>query len=292
MKKLFWMVLATLALNAAPLHFSIQHPWRMAFYPLIPTTPAIEDSATVSIVETNDFQNEKELLLDYELTTLALTLSKKLDDKQALSLHIPFCRVWGGFMDAPLDWFHDATGLLNGAVHNIEGENRVILDFGTTHKRSSYSFLGNATITYKRLLVWHPFGADTAYRIGIKLPTAPKNSGFWTKRIDYLASLLVKYSDFVCNIDLLYLGRYNLAKSARAKRFAYSFYLDYTYAKWLFSWRYVSSYFSSRYAWFDTPSNVVSIAYSIDKHVRLFLSDNLAPFYGSPDFTIGVEIAF
>ncbi|BCD68831.1 DUF3187 family protein [Nitratiruptor sp. YY09-18] len=292
MHKILFLILCSLSLFAAPLQFAIQHPWRMAFYPLTPTDTTVKKSTTFTFTETNDYENEEHLILDYELSTLTLTQTYNLDTTKAVTLHLPLCQIWGGFMDKPLDWFHDVTGLLNGEEHNIKGDNRVFIDFGNIHQNSPYAFIGNATFEFKQLLPWHPKSTNFAYRVGIKIPTAPKSSGFGTKKVDYLVGFIGSYKKWLYNIDLLYLGKNRITNLAKSKRWAYSLYLFYSYKKWEISWRYISSFYTSDHDWFDSPSQIVNVTYQLNDRWSIFASENLTPFYGSPDFTIGAQLKF
>ncbi len=275
-----------------PLFTSIQHPIRLSFYALYPQSTKIEKQFLLGWYESNDFENENISLIDFEITTLALSYTHPYSDTSSFRIIVPIHYVWGGFMDKPLDWFHDATGLLNGSEHNIYGDNKTYYKIGSyLDSKGPFGMLGNIQIENTTLLPLAWYGAKYALSAGIKFPTNTKK-GFSSKRADFALTFIAQKDPFLLNLSLLYLGSFHLGSYASSRNFAYSAYLGYQYKKWVIEFRYLSSFFKAKYSTLDSDSNVLNIAYNINKKVRFFVSENLQPFYGSPDFTIGVTYNF
>ena len=293
MKKV-WLLLCTLSLFAMePLLTTIEHPIRLAFYNLYPNDTKIEKKLSLTWSEANDYENEDIYLLDYELASLTFSLETPISQDESLRIILPVHHVYGGFLDGVLDWFHDATGLLNGTVHNIYGDNEVHYQIGnilSIHK--PYTILGNIEIEYKKRLNFHPFSTNSALAFGIKIPASSKDRGFSSAKVDYSIIGILEKDNFLANISITKLGIVHLGNYAVSHKLLYSLYLGYHYKKWLFEYRFISSAFKSRYSTLDSPSNVVNIAYSINKHMRAFVTENLSPFYGSADFTIGLSYTY
>ena len=196
-------------------------------------------------------------------------------------------------MDGALDWFHDATGLLNGTVHNIYGDNEVHYKIGDILSiHSPYTILGNIEIEYKKRLNFEPFGTRSAVAFGIKIPASPKDRGFSSAKTDFTLIGIMEKENLLANFSITRLGTVHLGAYAVSQKLLYSIYVGYQYRKWLFEYRFVSSAFKSRYSTIDSASNVINIAYRINRHLRAFITENLSPFYGSADFTIGLSFTY
>ncbi len=289
-----WPLFLSISLFAMePLFTTINHPIRLAFYNLYPHNTKIEHKFLLTWSEANDYENEDIYLLDYELASLSFGLQIPLSQEESLRCIVPIHYVYGGFLDGALDWFHDATGLLNGTIHNVYGDNEVhyqINNILSIHK--PYTILGNIEIEYKKRLNFKPFGARSAVAFGIKIPASPKDRGFSSAKMDYSIIGIVEKNNFLANLSVTKLGTIHLGNFAVSNKLLYSLYFGYQHHKWLFEYRFVSSAFKSKYSTIDSASNVINIAYDINKHLKAFITENLSPFYGSADFTIGLSYSY
>ena len=293
MKKV-WLLLCTISLFAMePLLTTIEHPIRLAFYNLYPNDTQITHRVSLTWSEANDYENEDIYLLDYEIASLTLGIEHPINSDATFRLILPIHHIYGGFLDRALDWFHDATGLLNGTVHNIYGDNEVHYQIGNILSiHSPYTILGNIDLEYKKRLPYKPFGATSALLLGIKIPGSPKDKGFSSAKTDYSLIGIIEKDNLLANISITRLGKLHLGADAVSKKLLYSLYLGYQYKKWLFEYRFISSAFHSRYTTLDSCSNVVTVSYKVHKQLRAFITENLSPFYGSADFTIGLAYTF
>ena len=286
----FWLLLLSVSLFAIePLLTTINHPIRLAFYNLYPNDAKIAHRFSLTWSEANDYENEDIYLLDYELASVTFGLEMPISKTESLRIILPIHYIYGGFLDGVLDWFHDATGLLNGTVHNIYGDNKVHYQIGNILSiHSPYTILGNIELEYKKRLNFHPFNSNCALVFGIKLPGSPKDRGFSSAKMDYSLIGIIEKENLLANISITRLGRVHLGEYAVSQKLLYSLYIGYQYKRWLFEYRFVSSAFKSQYSTIDSASNVINIAYRFNKHLRAFITENLSPFYGSADFTIGL----
>ncbi len=260
---------------------------------MLPFAPAPHENLQLLVAESNEFENEKIVLADLEMTTLRLVYEHPLSSASSLRISIPFHIVWGGFMDEALDWFHDATGLLNGAEHNIYGDNEVHYRIGTLFsKDSSYSFVGDMTLEYKRALPWHPLGTTLAVQLGCKLPTAPKYSHMASRKMDAALAIGAQRGDWIADIWVARLGEKRLGNYARSHRLMAGAYIGYSYKRWQFAYRFATAPYESYYSTLNSVANVVDISYTFPSGLALFATENLAPFYTTMDFTIGVRYNF
>ena len=287
MKKLILFLIA-LTLFADTLPTTIMHPARLMFYSIYPTDTATHNSLTLTFTETNDYEKEPVYYLDYELSALTLIAQKRVASDTSIRIIAPLYYVWGGFMDAPLDAFHNATGTLHGYRHNEDGKNRVHLYYGYAHKSSPYGAFGNIQVEVKQHFTL--FGLDQALICGLKLPTASKSSGFGSGKTDLMLGWIAQKGEFTLGLNLAYMGSFHIP-NASVKRLHYFATLTWQHGNWLIDYRFASSPFSSSYVQFDSSSNIVDIAYKKGRW-RFFVSENLAPFYNSPDLTLGIVYTF
>ena len=260
---------------------------------MLPFAPAPHKNLQILAAESNEFENEEIVLADLEMTTLRIVYEHPLSSASSLRVSVPFHVVWGGFMDEPLDWFHDATGLLNGAEHNIYGDNEVHYRIDSLFtKDNSYSFVGDVTLEYKHALPWKPFGTALAAQLGCKLPTAPKYSHMASRKMDVALALGAQKDRWIANLWVARIGEKRLGDYARSHRLMAGAYLAYSYKRWQFAYRFATAPYESRYTTLSSVANVVDISYTFPGGLTLFATENLAPFYTTMDFTLGVRYNF
>ncbi|BCD61008.1 MULTISPECIES: DUF3187 family protein [unclassified Nitratiruptor] len=306
MKKFFTLFLLSITLFAAqPLLTTTMHPFRLAFYSFYPQNPQIwQDEkwhTQLSLSETNDYDEEKAYLIDYEITTLTLAFSKNTNGNAQFRIILPAYSINGGFLDSFLNWFHRATATLPSA-HNQYGNNKVHFFFGSIHKTSSYATFGNVQLEYTHRLPWTIKGVQQALHFGIKLPTAKKNSGFGSGKTDTMIGWLgykkFTKSSLLLNIQAAKIGKYTQGNIAKSKKYLYTLYAQWqkpvSFGKVLLGYRFLSSAYDSPYASIDSCSNIVTLGLAthwFGKQTIIFLNENLAPFRGAPDITIGINIS-
>ncbi len=290
------------AIAGEPLFTTIQHPNRLRFYSVYPQSATIDKKflANIALYETNDYEKENDLYFDMEITTLQMIVGYAPDDTLQIRAIVPIYHIYGGFMDNFLDWFHDTTGLLNGKRHDIDGKNRVFYTLDHLFaKKSPYTVWGNIQIEAKRVFPSF-FDISQALAFGIKLPTSASLDGFGSGKADIMIGWLAqkRWQDDTLwiNCNIVRNGEYHLDSLASSRDIGYFFYLgwEHRYQKdrsWYLAYRYASSPFRSSHNAMDSVSNVIDLAWRIE-NFDLFISENLAPFYNSPDITIGVAYSF
>ena len=72
MKKLVACLLALPLFAIEPLATSLYHPSRLPFYAMLPFAPVPHENLQLLVTESNEFENEKIVLADLEMTTLRL----------------------------------------------------------------------------------------------------------------------------------------------------------------------------------------------------------------------------
>ncbi|BAF70834.1 DUF3187 family protein [Nitratiruptor sp. SB155-2] len=306
MKKILTLVVLSFTLFATqPLLTTTMHPFRLAFYSFYPQNSEIEEDkkwhTQINLSETNDYDEEKAYLIDYEITALTLSLSKKINSNAQFRIILPAYYINGGFLDSFLNWFHRATDTLPSA-HNRYGNNKVHFFFGSIHKTSSYATLGNVQLEYTHRLPWDVIGAKQALHFGVKLPTATKNSGFGSGKTDVMvgwsACKALADSSILLNMQAAKIGRYTQGNIAKSKEYLYSLYAQWqksvSFGNFLLGYRFVSSAYDSPYSSIDSCSNIITLGLGthwFGKKTTIFLDENLAPFRGAPDITIGINIS-
>lgn len=72
---------------------------------------AVRDSASVSVSHSSVYVTEHSpfwtVNMDFELTELAVRLKKRIGDRSEIGLDVPFLRPTEGFLDRPLEGYHD-----------------------------------------------------------------------------------------------------------------------------------------------------------------------------------------
>ena len=296
MKKfIFVLALFSFALAREPLSFAPQHPARLAYYSLYAQSPDIHQggSAYITLMQTNEYEEERIFFLDYGLATLQFDLRYGLDEYSQLRLIAPFHYVYGGFLDGVLDWFHSVTGTLNGNSHNRYGKYKVHVHFGDVSKDSPFFSTGNIQIQYKQQL---PFPIPSAIVIGIKIPSAQKSRHLGSGHLDVAAEVTAKKrvydSTLLFQASVARIGEFRLGDFAKSRRWIYEAIIEWQYEKWQLQYRFSSSPYRSDYKEVDSISNVINIGYALTKNLTIFASENLSPFYNSPDITFGLTYSY
>ncbi len=282
------------------------HPFRLAEYAFYPSSTSIPKDRQwhyrLAISETNDYNKESRYFFDYEMTALTLQAQKALSSQSKLRILIPYYYVHGGFMDSFLNWFHRATNTLQ-TPHNQYGNNKVFWEFGSIKKDSSFSTLGNIQIQTQLFLQKRFFGWKQAVLLGLKLPTASKSSGIGKGKTDIMGGwALYKKDDrnsWLINLWIARIAPFHLTQNTTSRPLLYSLYLQWTKdfgnAQLLLGAKHISSGYHCACNDIDSSSNEIVLGWKrkiFGKETIVFLSENLAPFYTSPDITFGIDISF
>ena len=119
------------------------------------------------------------LSMDAETREMRFTLGRRLSERFALQLQLPYFYVGGGVLDSFIDGFHDALGLQEGARPrqpqdalriNYQRDGVTLID-----QRSSSDGLGEISIDVGYSLNASPRSALTAWA-SVKLPTASEST--------------------------------------------------------------------------------------------------------------------
>ncbi len=295
MKRLFAFVFVVTSLfSAEPLSFALQHPARLAFYSLYAQSPSIKRglSSYVTLMQTNEYEEEKVFFLDYGLATLQLDFRYGINEDSQLRLIAPIHYIYGGILDGFLDWFHSTTDTLHSA-HNRYGKYRVHIHYGDVSKNSPFFSLGNIELQYKKAL---HLDFPAAIVFGMKLPTAAKSNHLGSGRFDFALEFIAskKFEEFslLTHLSIASLGSFHLKDFAKSRRWIYEGVFEMRYKKWQLQYRFSSSPYRSSYKELDAISNTLNIGYALTPNLTLFISENLAPFYNSPDITFGLTYRF
>jgi len=281
------------ARDTDPIPTTIIHPFRQMFYAfygdLAKLSSEEEAKFTLSLMETNDYDSSPPYFFDYEVTSLVLLATQRIERVQ-FRLIVPMHYVYGGFLDPFLDAFHDITNTLK-SKHNIYGKNRVKIDFYSIHEDSPFFSFGNIELEAKTPIP-NPY-LDAAVSVGVKFPTGTKKL-FSSKKPDYMAGLyLYKEIGGVAlnfNFNMACLSKVEF-DDVKSERMLYSYLLSLVYEEYVLEFRHITSPFISPHRSLSSNSNVINLGYRF-KNFEFFLSENIAPFYGSPDITFGINYRF
>jgi len=180
-----------------PLQVRNQFP---IFIPLAPPymeSSAVQDSASVSLSHTSvyvtEYNSSWTVNMDFELTELAIRLKKRIVDRTEIGLDVPFYRFTEGFLDRPLENFHNALGTgdygrherpYNEFLYELKRYGQLIIN-----AKNDTSGIGDMRLTVKRGLT---DGLPLVSLMGsLELPTGDAKAGFGNGSYDGSLALLV-----------------------------------------------------------------------------------------------------
>ncbi len=132
------------------------------------------------------------LSVDAETREVRFTLGRRLGERFAVQLQLPYFYIGGGVLDSFIDSFHDAIGLPEGARPR-QPEDALRISYqrdGVTllEQHSSSSGVGEASVDLGYELMSSPRSAVTAWG-SVKLPTARESTLRGSGAIDVALSL-------------------------------------------------------------------------------------------------------
>ena len=108
--------------------FTAQQP-RRGEWILVPTLE-IGQLMTSLLITSETEPPEFRSLLDYETISLELPVSYGLGDAVSLEADVQIQYVWGGFLDGPIEWFHELFGFPNAGRQETQ-DGQVVVDVDT-----------------------------------------------------------------------------------------------------------------------------------------------------------------
>ncbi len=180
-----------------PLQVRNQFPLFLPLAPPILETAMVRDSASVSVSHSSVYITEHSpswtVNMDLELTELAARLKKTIGDRTEIGLDVPFLRPTEGFLDRPLESYHDTLRAgdygrherpHNDFLYELERNGKPVIKVG-----SDTSGIGDTRLTLKRLVT------DSSPLVSVMgsldLPTGDAKSGFGNGSYDAILAVLV-----------------------------------------------------------------------------------------------------
>jgi len=180
-----------------PLQVRNQFP---IFVPLDPPffeTAAVQDSASVSLTHSSVYVTQQsaawKINMDLELTELAIRLKKRLNDRLEIGLEVPFLRPTEGFLDRPLENFHNALGTGDYGRHE-RPYNTFLYEVMYQGKpvilpESDKSGIGDTRLTLKQQIT---YSSPMVSLMGsLELPTGDAKTGYGNGSYDGSLAVLV-----------------------------------------------------------------------------------------------------
>ena len=154
------------------------------------------DYTSIYIDETSQ---EWSALLDMEMTVVELSLTYGITSRLNITLAMPWISQNDGFLDGPLETYHDFFGFPNYGRENgpvdefgyhisVDGEDWFDARSGGLH-------LGESVVSVKMQLTsaGHHQGLSSSLLAAVKIPTGDEDHGFGSGRFDQSLVLLNQY---------------------------------------------------------------------------------------------------
>lgn len=158
---------------------------------------AVRDSASVSVSHSSVYVTEHSpfwtVNMDFELTELAVRLKKKINDRSEIGLDVPFLRPTEGFLDRPLEGYHDTLRTKDYGRHE-RPHNEFLYELARNGRpiikaESDKSGIGDARLTLKREVT---DGYPLVSVMGsLEFPTGDAKSGYGNGNYDGALAVLV-----------------------------------------------------------------------------------------------------
>ncbi len=172
----------------------------LLFLPLAPPyleSSAVRDSASVSLSYSSVYVTQSSLFwtvnMDFELTELAVRLKKRIGDRTEIGLDVPFLRPTEGFLDRPLEGFHDTLGT-NDYGRYERPHNEFLYELARNGRpiikaENDKSGVGDTRLTLKREVT---DGLPLVSVMGsLELPTGDAKTGYGNGSYDGSLAVLV-----------------------------------------------------------------------------------------------------
>jgi hypothetical protein len=190
-----------------PLHAQQRYPLYIMFLTPAPDSPrSIEKRrfmASLSMDYTSIYIDETSkdwsALMDMEMTVVELSLTYGITSRMNISLSLPWISQNGGFLDGPLETYHDFFGFPNygredGPVNKF-GYHVSADDEAWFDARSGGLHLGESVVSAKMRLsgTGRNEGLTSSLLVALKIPTGDTDHGFGSGRFDQALVLLNQY---------------------------------------------------------------------------------------------------
>lgn len=190
-----------------PLHAQQRYPLYLMFLTPVPDSPrSIEKRrfmASLSVDYTSIYIDETSkdwsALMDMEMTVVELSLTYGITNRMNISLSLPWISQNGGFLDGPLETYHNFFGFPNygredGPVNKF-GYHVSVDDEAWFDARSGGLHLGESVVSAKMRLsgTGRNLGFTNSLLVALKIPTGDADHGFGSGRFDQALILLNQY---------------------------------------------------------------------------------------------------
>ena len=204
-KRTFALAMVVLVISCAapawpfdgPLQVRNQFP---IFLPLDPTyleSAVVSDAAVLSLSHSSVYVTQTSAAwtvnMDLELTELMIRLKKKFGSRTELGLDVPFLRPTEGFLDRPLDSFHDFLGTEDYGRH-ARPYNEFLYEVMYQGKPVIQPVNGRSGIGDVRMTLKHVVNDAkplVSLMANIELPTGDAKTGYGNGSIDAAFAVLV-----------------------------------------------------------------------------------------------------
>lgn len=210
---LFWLWMSIQWLDAVhcaemgPLHAQQRYPLYLMFLTPAPDSPELigkgrfvtslsVDYTSIYIDETSE---KWSALLDMEMTVVDLSLTYGIADRVNISLALPWISQNGGFLDDPLETYHDFFGFPNYGRENGPtdefGYHILVDNEAWFDARSGGLHLGESVVSVKMQLTnaGRHQGLTSSLLVALKIPTGDEKHGFGSGRFDQALIFLNQY---------------------------------------------------------------------------------------------------
>jgi len=190
-----------------PLHAQQRYPLYIMFLTPAPDSPRLIekrrfmtslsiDYTSIYIDETSE---EWSALMDMEMTVVDLSLTYGITNRVNISLALPWISQNGGFLDGPLETYHDFFGFPNygredGPVDEY-GYHISVDDDAWFDAKSGGLHLGESVLSIKMQLInaGRYQGLTSSLLVSLKIPTGDEEHGFGSGRFDQALIILNQY---------------------------------------------------------------------------------------------------
>lgn len=190
-----------------PLRVQQRYPLYLMFLTPDPDSPRLIEKGrfltSLSINYTSIYIDETSkkwsALMDMEMTVVDLFLAYGITNRVNISLSLPWISQNGGFLDRPLEIYHDFFGFPNYGRENGPadefGYHISVDDEAWFDSRSGGLHLGESVLSVKVRLTraGNHQGLTSSISYGLKIPTGDENHGFGSGRFDQGLVFLNQY---------------------------------------------------------------------------------------------------
>ena len=190
-----------------PLRAQQRYPLYLMFLTPAPDSPGLIDkkrfvtslSVDYTSIYIDETSEEWSALMDMEMTVVELSLTYGITNRVNISLALPWINQNGGFLDSPLETYHDFFGFPNYGRENGPtdefGYHIAVNDDTWFDARSGGLHLGESVVSLKIQLVnaGRYRGLSSSLLMALKIPTGDENHGFGSGRFDQALVFLNQY---------------------------------------------------------------------------------------------------